>query len=250
MADKRFRAVFVDIDNTLLDFDEYVRQTMIEGFDHFGLKPYEPWMYDIFKRENDKLWQMIERAEITFEELQEVRWNIIFGYLDIDFDGPTFETYFREALYDSHIEVPGAHEMMAHLAENYIVCAASNGPSYQQNRRLGLSDMTKYFDHIFISEDCGISKPAKGFFDYCFAKMNEGRECVDGENAVIGDRVDRTAILPEECLIIGDSMTSDMAGGREYGMKTCFYRRDVSKKVPEGVVDWVVDDLLECIELF
>ena len=52
--------VFIDIDNTLLDFDEYIRQTMREGFAHFGLKPYEPYMEEIFHRENGKLWRRIE----------------------------------------------------------------------------------------------------------------------------------------------------------------------------------------------
>lgn len=230
------QVVFLDIDNTLLDFDEYVRQTMKDGFAHFGLPQYEPWMYDIFKRENDKLWRQIELAEITFEELQVVRWNIIFGFLGIDFDGPTFETYFREALFDSHIVVDGAYELLEGLSGRYMLCAASNGPSYQQNRRLGLAEMDTYFDHIFISEDCGISKPAAGFFDYCFEKINEGRSEDD-------------VIRPEHCLIIGDSMTSDMAGGREYGMKTCFYRRDPEKEVPEGAVDWVVDDLRDIIKI-
>ena len=36
--------IFIDIDNTLLDFDAYIRQTMAEGFAHFGLHPYEPYM--------------------------------------------------------------------------------------------------------------------------------------------------------------------------------------------------------------
>ncbi|MCQ2491796.1 MAG: HAD family hydrolase [Lachnospiraceae bacterium] len=235
-SNMKLKAIFVDIDNTLLDFDEYVRQTMKDGFIHFGLKAYEPWMYDIFKRENDKLWRKIELAEITFEELQKVRWNIIFELIGIDFDGPTFETYFRKALFDSYIIVDGSVEMLAHLASNYLVCAASNGPSYQQNRRLGLADMTKYFDHIFISEDCGISKPAAGFFDYCFEKINEGR-------------AEEDKIKPEECLIIGDSMTSDMAGGREYGMKTCFYRRNPAQKIEDGSVDWIVDELTEIINI-
>ena len=52
--------VFIDIDNTLLDFDEYIRRTMREGFAHFGLKTYEPYMEEIFHRENGKLWRQIE----------------------------------------------------------------------------------------------------------------------------------------------------------------------------------------------
>ena len=52
------KLVLIDIDNTLLDFDAYIRRTMEEGFAHFGLRPYEPWMYDVFHRENNKLWRV------------------------------------------------------------------------------------------------------------------------------------------------------------------------------------------------
>lgn len=64
------KAVFLDIDNTLLSFDGYVKQTMKEGFEHFGLKPYEPYMFDVFIRENTKLWRQIEQGTLVFEELE------------------------------------------------------------------------------------------------------------------------------------------------------------------------------------
>ena len=87
------QTVLIDIDNTLLSFDAYVKQTMKEGFEHFGLKPYEPYMFDIFIRENTKLWRQIEQGTLVFEELEKIRWNIIFKYLDIEFDGTVFEKY-------------------------------------------------------------------------------------------------------------------------------------------------------------
>ena len=84
------KAIFIDIDNTLLDFDAYVRESMSAGFARFGLRPYEPWMYDIFVRENDKHWQSIERSELTFARLQEIRWNTVFRALGIEADGIAF----------------------------------------------------------------------------------------------------------------------------------------------------------------
>ena len=67
------KLILIDIDNTLLDFDAYIRQTMEEGFAHFGLRPYEPWMYDVFHRENNKLWRQIEEGTLTFQELEKIR---------------------------------------------------------------------------------------------------------------------------------------------------------------------------------
>lgn len=222
------KAVFIDIDNTLLDFDEYVRNTMETGFRHFSLKPYEPYMYDVFIRENGRLWRRIEQGELTFKELEKVRWNIIFGELGIEFDGPVFEKYFRAALNDSAIPVAGSYEMLEALRERgCLICAASNGPYEQQLRRLEIADMLRYFDHVFISEKIGASKPSGDFFEHAFSVINSSRE---------------ESILPHETVMIGDSLTSDIAGGRQYGMQTCWYMRDREQEIPADV-GIAVDDL-------
>ena len=94
--------IFIDIDNTLLDFDAYIRQTMREGFAHFGLKPYEPYMEAVFHRENGKLWRQIEQGTLTFRELEEIRWNNVFRALNIDFDGqPYSEQHSQQTIHFS-----------------------------------------------------------------------------------------------------------------------------------------------------
>ena len=221
------KAIFIDIDNTLLDFDAYVRESMRAGFARFGLRPYEPWMYDIFVRENDKLWQAIERSELTFARLQEIRWNTVFRALGIEADGIAFERYFREALHESAIPVNGARELLEALRDRYLLAAASNGPYEQQLHRLALAGMKDFFDWFFISERIGASKPSKLFFDEAFRQVNEGRE---------------TPILPEDTAIIGDSLTSDMAGGRGCGLKTVYYRRPGAAPANDSV-DVTAEDL-------
>ena len=218
--------IFIDIDNTLLDFDAYIRQTMREGFAHFGLRPYEPWMYDVFHRENNKLWRQIEEGTLTFPELEKIRWNNVFAALDMDFDGVVFEKYFRTALHESAIPVPGAMELLQSLSGRALLCVASNGPYEQQLHRLEIGGMKPYFDYFFISEHAGAAKPAPAFFDYAFRELNENRS---------------VPILPQETLIIGDSLSSDIAGGLQYGMKTCYYRRPGAPAAPTGVDDTVTD---------
>lgn len=155
--------IFIDIDNTLLDFDAYIRQTMREGFAHFGLKPCEPYMEAVFHRENGKLWRQIEQGTLTFRELEEIRWNNVFRALNIDFDGQVFEKYFRAALYDSAIPMDGAMELLEALHGKYPLAVASNGPYDQQLHRLELAGMKRYFDWFFVSERLGASKPPAVF---------------------------------------------------------------------------------------
>ena len=132
------KAVFLDIDNTLLSFDGYVKQTMKEGFEHFGLKPYEPYMFDIFIRENTKLWRQIEQGTLVFEELEKIRWNIIFKYLVSEFDGTVFEKYFMGTLFDAAITEDGAYLLLDYLHVPYILCVASPGAGLQHVHRPAL----------------------------------------------------------------------------------------------------------------
>lgn len=225
------KVIFIDIDNTLLSFSEYVKHTMQTGFEYFGLKRYEPYMYDIFTEENNKLWRRIEQGTLVFSELEKVRWNIIFSRLGIEFDGTVFEKYFRCALYDSAIPMPYADETLRYLSGKYILCAASNGPYEQQVHRLEVAGMKRFFDYIFISEKLGASKPSEEFFRCAFAELNSGRE---------------EAIMPADTIIIGDSLTSDVEGGRSYGMKTCFY--NVSGVESDIIkADYVIKELNEIV---
>ncbi len=230
----RYKAVFVDIDNTLLSFDGYVKQTMAEGFAHFGLPAYTPDMYDVFTRENDSLWQRLEQGALDFQTLQQMRWNSVFRALGISFDGPTFERYFRGALHESAIPEPGAYALLERLYGNTILCVASNGPLEQQLHRLALADMARYFSFCFISEDIGAAKPARAFFETAFSRLNAGRAL---------------PILPSETLMLGDRLSSDIAGGREYGMHTCYYKRG-SGMPAAGEAEFVVDTLPELVSLF
>lgn len=222
------KVVFLDIDNTLLSFSGYVRDAMREGFSRFGLRPYREEMFPVFERINNSLWRQLEQGTLTFEELMKIRWNCIFRELGIDFDGETFEDYFRKKLFDSAIPEQGAQELLNYLAPRYCLCVASNGPYEQQINRLRVGGMYDYFTHFFISERVGAQKPSAAFFDYCFREMRE---------------TDFPGLLPEETMIIGDSKSSDISGGIGYGMKTCHYRKGIESGVDASGMHYTVGSL-------
>lgn len=226
------KLIFIDIDNTLLDFDEYTKKSLEEGFKKFNISNYNNHALETFHRENDILWQRLERKEITLKELRETRFDIIFHKLGIDFDGKTFEKFYSDALYESAIPIENSISMLEYLSKKYILAAASNGPYFQQLHRLEIVDMKKYFTFFFISEKLGYSKPSKEFFLKAFKEINKNRN---------------NPILPEETLIIGDSITSDMKGGKDYGIKTCFF--DKRKRGIKVEADFFVNNLLQIKDL-
>lgn len=230
------KAVLLDIDNTLFSFDGYVQYSMKHGFEKYGLRPFEDWMPSVFHRINNELWGRIEKGTLTFEELGQIRWNLVFRELDIEFDGVAFEQYFRKELVWSAIPEEGAIDLVKYLSSRYILGIASNGPYAQQVNRLKIAGILDDFQYIFVSEKIGASKPAKDFFQSCFEEMNRQSGKTDRKKEII---------RPEEVMIIGDSMSSDMAGGIGFGMKTCFYnRKGITLPVNSGV-DYVVKKLEE-----
>lgn len=201
------RAVFLDIDNTLLSFDGYVEQALREGLPRFGICDYRDGMSGIFHSVNNALWCSLERGEITYPELYGQRFNRIFEAMGVSGDGPEFERYFREKLRESAVIMDGAEDIVRYLSGKYILCAASNGPYEQQKNRLKIAGMLPYFHHLFISEDIGASKPDIVFYSRAVERLEQA-----------GYELKR-----DECVMIGDSLTSDMAGGIAYGMRTVYY---------------------------
>ena len=84
------RAVLLDIDNTILDFDAYVREALKNGFSAFGLGTYDEKVYDVFAGINNSLWRELEKGNLTMEALFSVRFNTIFSHLGSECDGPAF----------------------------------------------------------------------------------------------------------------------------------------------------------------
>lgn len=215
--------LLIDIDGTLLDFNKCARLSVIQGFRRHGLA-YGEHVFETFVRINDGLWLEIEKGTLTRKRLHEIRWNTIFSELGIDFDGVVFEKTFLEFLFDSHEHVDGADEILKYLSGKYTLCAASNGIHLQQINRLTKAGMIGYFKNLFISEEMGTAKPAKEYFDICFERLGNP---------------DKSKVM-----IIGDSLTADIAGGKNYGIKTLWYNPD--GKTPGGIApDYTVSALSE-----
>ena len=224
------KVVLIDIDNTLLSFTGYVKEAMRKGFLLFGLKPYTEAMFPVFEKINGSLWRQIEQGTLTFEELEKCRWNLIFKELGIDFDGMAFEEYFREKLFYSAVPEDGAEDLLKYLSRKYTLCAASNGPYEQQINRLKIGKMDEYFTYCFISSRIGAQKPSRQFFDHCFSVLRE---------------TEHPELEPEEAIIIGDSISSDISGGRDYGMHTCLYQKSETPERGDYGAEHVVRSLAE-----
>lgn len=195
------RALLMDIDDTLFDFQTSSRNALSIAFRAFGL-PFTPEMWERYRALDAELWQRFERGEITKEALYVERFRVFFAEYGLEADPAAFNAaYFRE-LGDQCNFMPHCEQALRQLHAQYKIFIVTNGNTEIQTRRIAASGMAQYFDRVFISEQMGCKKPDREFFDEVFAELGEeNRACA---------------------VMIGDSLSSDMQGGRNAGLPTIF----------------------------
>lgn len=196
-----FEILLIDLDDTVLDFkkQEYVaiRKTLADA----GLAPTEE-VCARYSQINDWHWKQLEKGTITRDEVLYGRFRVLFQEMNIQADPAETSRAYMENLGSGHFFLPGAEDAIRSLGQKYRVFLASNGTSVVQKRRIESAGLEKLVEGIFISQDAGVNKPGKGFFDYCFARIPD---------------FDR-----EKVLMVGDSLSSDILGGQNAGIPTCW----------------------------
>ena len=218
------RAVLIDIDDTIFDFPNSGLCAMQLAAARMGLTlPEETFSH--FGAVNKALWQRLERGEISLDTLFYTRWDAVFSRVGVEADGAEFERQFHRGLAESAIEVEGAGALVRYLAEKYDLYAASNGSCAQQASRLSLAGLAPYFRAYFVSDAVGHSKPSREFFAACFARMG--------------------GVTPEETVMVGDSLSADIAGAAAYGIHTCWFNKKGIAPPPDLAAEHTVTDLAD-----
>lgn len=204
----KYRALFLDMDGTFLDFHAAERQAFYRAFAETGEQPDEE-KYQLYSAINDQLWKAFERGEIPKDAIRRSRYTKLFERLDIEADGTAVELDYERFLGEGHELIGHAEEVLSFLAERYPLYVVTNGFASVQKNRLKLSGIERFMKQLFISEEIGYQKPQKEFFDICFSRIDP-------------------PVAPTEVLLIGDSLTSDILGAKNAGIDSCWFN-------PEGV---------------
>lgn len=200
------RNVFLDLDDTILNFHQAEHDAIRATFAHFGIAFTEE-KYRLYSAINLDFWRALERGEITREKLLIARFEALYiRLLGLREEHPSAELtqkYYEKKLSEGHEMMPGAREALDELAKEYDLYLASNGNIAVQKPRIADSGIAPYFKEIFISEEIGVNKPSPEYFDRCFARMPGKKR--------------------EETVIVGDSLTSDILGGIRAQIRTVWY---------------------------
>lgn len=218
------KTVFLDIDDTLLDFRKAEALAIRHTFIELGVEPTDE-LIQLYSGINLSQWKLLEKGEITRAELLTRRFDILYSQIGLDISSQKTQSLYEENLSHGAYFLDGAEELLQALCGKYELYITSNGTAYVQSGRIKISGMAKYFKDIFISELVGFDKPSKAFFDACFAKI--------------------PGLEKDKSIVIGDSLTSDIQGGINAGIKTCWFNPHRAPKNPEIPADYEIHELSE-----
>ncbi len=226
----RYDKILFDLDNTLIDFDDAERNALYLCFQEFNLD-YKPEYNEIYHGINDKLWKMLEKGEIERKVLIVKRFEEFFKILNIsNVDYDKFNDFYLSSIANGKRLMPNAVETVKAVYDLGAKCyLVTNGNKIVQKNRLEGQPFMPYISGVAISEDVGYKKPDKEFF--------------------IGAQKLFNVKFDNKTLVVGDSLTSDILGGINAGIDTCFVNVKNQDKNPDIKPTYEINNLLDLIEI-
>lgn len=225
---RRFQTLLFDADNTLLDFDACEKEALKLVFEQHQY-PLNEEIYQLYKEMNIELWKLYELGKMDRHTVIYSRFGMLFKKIGIQDDGIAFEDDYQKLLGMQHFLMEDSLAVIAELQPEFDLYIVTNGVTVTQLQRFRESKLDTYMKKIFVSEETGYQKPMKEYFDYCFERI---------------DGFERS-----KAMIIGDSLSSDMRGGNNAGITTCWYNPNRLENHTDVKVDYEIRHLNELKQL-
>ena len=197
--------LFLDLDDTILDFHKAERIALSRTIRDFGVEPTEE-VLNLYHGINKWHWEQLELGKLSREEVLVNRFGVLFETLGKQVDAVSCARAYEHNLSIGHYFLPGAEEAVDRLHKKYRLFLASNGTASVQKGRMTSANLYRFFEKVFVSQEIGHNKPSKAYFDACIAQI---------------PGFDR-----EKALMVGDSLSSDIRGGIHAGIKTVWVNPD------------------------
>lgn len=226
------KTILWDIDGTLTNFKKAEELGIKNCFEKFNLGECTKEMLKDYSEINDRYWKMLENKEITKPELLVKRFDEFFKKYKIKCNTKKFNEVYQEELRQGVVLNTGAKKVVSEIKKlNMPQYVVTNGLIESQNKKLAKVKLSSYFEKVFISDEIGHDKPTVEFFEPVLKEINEKYP----------------DIKKDEMLIIGDSLSSDIQGGLNIGIKTCWYNPNHLKT--DLPINYEIDKLSKVLEI-
>ncbi len=222
---KKYELILFDQDGTLFDYKRAEEYALKKSMEHFGIERTGDSYLEKYRKINRKVWSEFERGETNLDELKLRRFKIFFDALGIDQNTETFSDMYLYYISKSSFVTEGAEEVVSSLYGKCKLALATNGIYSAQYERLKSSPLRDYFDIFVVSEKIGFAKPDPNFFSYVFQKARHSDKST--------------------ALIIGDSLSSDIKGGLDFGIDTCWFNPGKVINEEEIVPTYEIEKLVQ-----
>jgi len=217
-----------DADGTLFDFERTAAAALVQTFADFQV-PYEPTFIERYRSIDERLWEALERGDVTREVLHVRRFAELLATIGVERNAQNFADRYLEHVGEGTHLIDGAEHVVSILAGRAHLALITNGFAEVQRSRFARSTLTRYFETIVISEEVGVAKPDPAIFDEAFRRMGSPAK--------------------SDVLMIGDSLTADIRGGIEYGIDTCWFNPAGNAALPDMPISHIVSDLSEILTI-
>lgn len=222
----RYKAILMDVDDTLFDFQAGNRRAVNRLMDELGY--FHPDRYDQYEEINLACWRALEQGKMTQARLQTERFARFFDAYRIPGDPEAAGRRFVALLGRQAILLPGALEAARAIAEKLPLMIVTNGITAVQKSRMALSPLKDVVAGIVISQEVGAAKPDPAIFDIALERLGVGRR---------------------DALMVGDGVNSDIRGANNAGIDACWVNPS-GGMLPEGVhAEYIIDDLRQCVPI-
>ncbi|WP_047383804.1 YjjG family noncanonical pyrimidine nucleotidase [Cetobacterium sp. ZWU0022] len=199
----KYKTLIFDADETLFDFKASEKDALKKTLIEYNIDYNENHHLEIYKEINTKIWKELEEGSITQSELKIERFRRFCEKLELDFNPENFAYSYMNHLSNSSILLDDALDLIQTLHKKFDLFIITNGLTKVQTGRIRNSIIAPYFKDIIISEEVGVSKPNPEIFEITFKNNN-----IENKSSA---------------LMIGDSLTSDIKGGNNFGIDTCLF---------------------------
>ncbi|SHJ76668.1 putative hydrolase of the HAD superfamily [Clostridium amylolyticum] len=199
----KYQVIIFDADETLFDFKKSEREALKNTMVEFHIDYYEKYHLKIYQDINSAIWKDFENGLITQEKLKVERFKRLSRSLKVDFDEVKFAHSYMKHLSNASFLYDDSISLVESLYKDYRLSIITNGLTKVQDKRIRKSIIAKYFEDIVISEEVKVSKPSPKIFEYALNNLNYK---------------DKSKVL-----MVGDSLTSDIQGGINFSIDTCWF---------------------------
>lgn len=195
--------ILFDLDNTLLDFTQSAEIAFSKTLKHLGIEEKEQHL-GLYEEVNSICWKQFENNEITAVEIRKRRFQMFFERIGVVHNSLEANTFYLNCIVENHFFIEGAVEVLEDLKMRGLKLAIiTNGLKEVQRPRIAKTNLNQYFEKIIVSDEIGYAKPHHEFFEFTFNQIG------------FPDK--------EKTMVVGDSLHSDIKGGNNFELETCWF---------------------------